>query len=127
MRAIDVHRLIDRFRALANQVFIVELHAVSGLLLDAFPERLELFPIENRLSRLDRFPRVGVLHFQSARHFPQHLADLLQLSHERLWYRQRTVPERSLEGILHLAGGIDVASFLEVVPQHLGLLKAQGL
>ena len=50
-----------------DQLLVVELHAVSGLVLDAIPQRLELLAVQHGLPGLDRLALVGVLDLQLAR------------------------------------------------------------
>ena len=56
----------DGLGAVCDQLLVVELHAVGGLVLDAVPQRLELLAVQHRLPGLHRLALVGVLDLQPA-------------------------------------------------------------
>ena len=57
----------DRLDAVLDQLLVVELHAVGGLVLDAVPQRLELLAVQHGLPGLHLPALVGVLDLQLAR------------------------------------------------------------
>ena len=67
-------RVAQRLDAALDQLLVVELHAVGGLVLDAVPERLELGALQHGLPRSHLPALVGVLDFQPAGELAQDLA-----------------------------------------------------
>ena len=62
----DRRGFVDGLGALLDQRLVVELHAVSRLVLDAVPEGLELLALEHGLPGPDLLALVGVLDLQSS-------------------------------------------------------------
>ena len=67
-----------------DQLLVVELHAVGGLVLDAVPERLELLAVQHGLPGLDRLAFVGVLDVQLPGELAEDFLHLRELGLERL-------------------------------------------
>ena len=70
---------VDGLGALLNQGFVVELHAVGRLVLDAVPQRLELLALKDRLPRLDLLALIGVLDLQLAGELAEDVLHLRKL------------------------------------------------
>jgi len=122
----DRRTVAESFGALRHQRVVIELHAVSGLVLDAVPERLEFFTVEHRLTGPDRPALVGVLDVQFPGQLTEHFFHLRELALELFWQLEGAVLERLPQGVLHPALCIDVARILEVRPDGFRLGHAKG-
>ena len=66
----------QRLGTIGEQLVVVEIYPVSGLVLDAIPQRFETFALQYDLPSLDLDSFVGVLYLQLPGQFAQNLLDL---------------------------------------------------
>ena len=66
-------RIAQRFDAALDEFFIVELHSVRGLVLDAVPQCLELWAVQDGLPRANLAAIIGVLNLKPPSQLAQHV------------------------------------------------------
>lgn len=113
----DCRSLVQRLNAPFNQLFVVELNTIRGLVLDAIPQGLEVTGLSSTdFLTGNRLAVVSILDLQLA----GKLLPALPRSEEAVPQPTRQLPAPRLQGrfqgVLNLALVTDIAHSLEVAP-----------